>query len=90
MKSKFGKTTASNLESKFNAGENILDYFDVKNGEVIVPQKRGRSKNGLGIKRSSLHSLSLRLLPTAERKIRFYAKKNQLTLSEAVEALVMR
>lgn len=27
-----GKTTAGNLEEKFDAGEDVLDYFDIERG----------------------------------------------------------
>ena len=33
------KTTAANLEAKFDAGENVLDYFDVKNFKRINHKK---------------------------------------------------
>ena len=30
-------TTADNLETKFDRGEEVLDYFDVENNRVIEP-----------------------------------------------------
>ncbi len=33
-------TNAENLEEKFDRGEEVLDYFNVRAAKVIVPQKR--------------------------------------------------
>ncbi|MFH1067411.1 MAG: CopG family transcriptional regulator [bacterium] len=33
-------TNAGNLEARFDAGENVLDYFDVKNAKVVRPSIR--------------------------------------------------
>jgi hypothetical protein len=44
-KSQDDATTARNLEEKFNRGEDVLDYFDVRKARVIHPQaKRSTSK----------------------------------------------
>ena len=40
-KSQTDSTTAKNLEEKFNRGEDVLDYFDVRNARVISPQSKG-------------------------------------------------
>ena len=32
-------TTAANLEAKFDAGEDVLDFFDVDSTKVVVPNK---------------------------------------------------
>jgi hypothetical protein len=37
-KSQAKPTTAQNLEHKFDAGEDVLDYFDVRKARVIEPQ----------------------------------------------------
>jgi len=37
-KSQADATTARNLEEKFNRGEDVLDYFDVRKACVIDPQ----------------------------------------------------
>ena len=34
------KTTAGNLEEKFDRGEDVLDYFDVQRAEVINPKTK--------------------------------------------------
>jgi hypothetical protein len=33
-------TTAGNLEAKFEAGEDVLDYFDLNAAKVVTPVKR--------------------------------------------------
>jgi hypothetical protein len=44
-KSQADATTAKNLEEKFDRGEDVLDYFDVRKARVIDPQsKRPTSK----------------------------------------------
>ena len=44
-KSQAEATTARNLEEKFDRGEEVLDYFDVRKARVIDPQsKRATSK----------------------------------------------
>jgi hypothetical protein len=50
------KTTAKNLEEKFDRGENVLDYLDVRKARVVDPQgKRLVSKGKFGylVKRNS-------------------------------------
>jgi len=32
-------TTAENLEAKFDAGEDVLDFFDLGSAKVVLPQK---------------------------------------------------
>ena len=39
-KSQADATTARNLEEKFDRGENVLDYFDVRKARVIDPQSK--------------------------------------------------
>jgi hypothetical protein len=40
-KSQANPTTAKNLEEKFDRGEDVLDYFDVRKARVITPQSKG-------------------------------------------------
>ena len=35
------RTTAENLEEKFDRGEDVLDYFDVRKARVINPRSKG-------------------------------------------------
>ena len=37
-------TTAANLEAKFDAGEDVLDYFDLSTAKVAAPMKRSVAK----------------------------------------------
>ncbi len=37
-------TTAANLEAKFDAGEDVLDYFDLSTAKVLPAAKRGVAK----------------------------------------------
>jgi hypothetical protein len=36
-------TTAENLEDKFNRGEDVLDYFDVRKARVVRPKSKQRA-----------------------------------------------
>ena len=40
-KSQAEPTTAKNLEDKFDRGEEVLDYFDVRDARVIHPRSKG-------------------------------------------------
>jgi hypothetical protein len=35
------QTTAKNLEEKFDRGDEVLDYFDVRKARVITPSSKG-------------------------------------------------
>ncbi|MEO6738929.1 MAG: hypothetical protein ABIP20_01670 [Chthoniobacteraceae bacterium] len=37
-------TTAANLEAKFDAGEDVLDYFDLSTAKIAAPMKRPVAK----------------------------------------------
>jgi hypothetical protein len=37
-KSRTEPTTAKNLEEKFDRGEDVLDYFDVRKAQVVRPR----------------------------------------------------
>jgi hypothetical protein len=39
-------TTAKNLEEKFDRGEDVLDYFDVRKARVINAQSKGSAGKG--------------------------------------------
>ena len=34
------RTTAENLEEKFDRGEDVLDYFDVRKARVVDPEAK--------------------------------------------------
>ncbi len=38
-KSRAKQTTAANLDAKFNAGDHVLDYFDLSTAKVMLPTK---------------------------------------------------
>jgi hypothetical protein len=40
-KSQAEPTTARNLEEKFDRGEDVLDYFDVRKARVLGPSSKG-------------------------------------------------
>ncbi|HEY4272221.1 MAG TPA: hypothetical protein VGM65_09465 [Candidatus Udaeobacter sp.] len=46
-KSQDKKTTADNLEEKFDRGEDVLDYFDVGKAPIVDPQSRSGAKEKL-------------------------------------------
>ena len=39
------RTTAENLEGKFDRGEDVLDYFDVRKARVVDPQSKSGARN---------------------------------------------
>lgn len=44
-------TTARSLEEKFDRGEDVLDYFDLKKARVIDPRSKGSAaKEKFGIR----------------------------------------
>ena len=50
------RTTPENLEGKFDRGEDVLDYFDVRKARVIDPQAKelgSKSKFACPVKRNS-------------------------------------
>jgi len=66
-KSKGEATTARNLEEKFDRGDDVLDYFDVRKARVIGPS--AKAKFVYPVKRNSKR-------PTAVReKSAHYRKK---------------
>lgn len=38
------KTTEANLIDKFENGEDVLDYFDVDNAEIVYPESAGGTR----------------------------------------------
>ena len=43
-KTQANATTAKNLEGKFDRGEHVLDYFDVRKARVIRPRSSSGAK----------------------------------------------
>lgn len=57
------KTTAANLEEKFDRGEDVLDYFDVGKARVIDPKSKQSpptAKFSYPVKRNSVREKSAR------------------------------
>ena len=38
------RTTAENLEEKFDRGQDVLDYFDARKARVVDPQSKSNAK----------------------------------------------
>ena len=72
-KSQAEPTTARNLEDKFDRGENVLDYFDVRKARVINPKSKGsavKTKFAYPPKRNSDRRAAVR-----EKSARYRNKK---------------
>jgi hypothetical protein len=70
-KSQADATTAKNLEEKFDRGEDVLDYFDVRKARVINPQAKDSVAKGTttySVKRSSKRPAGVREKSTRYRK----------------------
>ena len=73
-KSDADPTTAKNLEDKFDRGENVLDYFDVRKACVVDPQSKhsvAKGKFGYSVKRNSNRRPAL----VREKSARYRKKK---------------
>lgn len=83
MKKLSTKTTSRNLESRFEAGKNVLDYFDTSRVTVT----RGGARVGAGRKRLGKLRKTIKLSPQAVRRFEAYARrKSKGNFSAAVEA----
>jgi hypothetical protein len=75
-KSRTEGTTAKNLEEKFDRGEDVLDYFDVRKARVIRPRAASlatKAKFAYPAKRNAPRSV------VAREKSSAYRKKNKAT-----------
>jgi hypothetical protein len=73
-KSRANPTTTKNLEEKFDRGENVLDYFDVRKARVVDPQGKrsvAKGKFGYSVQRNS----NRRPAVVREKSARFRKKK---------------
>ena len=55
-KSRANATTARNLEEKFDQGDDVLDYFDVRKAKLLRPQSKGagaKTKFAYPVKRNA-------------------------------------
>ena len=68
-KSEGEATTAKNLEEKFDQGEDVLDYFDMRKARVIDPKSKGsaKAKFAYPMKRNSKPTAIVREKPAGYR-----------------------
>lgn len=77
------RTTATNLESRFEAGKDVLDYFDVTRAVV----SHGGARPGAGRKPAGKLRKTVKLSPAAVRRFQAYALRKKLpNFSAALEA----
>ena len=69
-KSQDKKTTADNLEDKFDRGEDVLDYFDLRKARVVDPQSKisDKEKFAYPVKRNSVQCAVVREKSGSYRK----------------------
>lgn len=73
-------TTASNLEARFDAGKDVLDYFD-------VTRTHGGARPGAGRKPEGKLRKTVKISPAAVRRFQSYARRHKLpNFSAALEA----
>ena len=76
-------TTASNLEARFDAGDDVLDCFDVTRATVT----HGGARPGAGRKPTGKLRKTVKLSPATIRRFQAYARRNKLpNFSAAIEA----
>jgi len=81
MKSKSTKTTAANIEERFDAGEDVSDYFDFSR-----PVVWGGARRGAGRKKSGKVRKQVMLSSSVAEKIRRIAVRRKESFSATVEA----
>ncbi|MBU3664408.1 MAG: hypothetical protein FGM15_00825 [Chthoniobacterales bacterium] len=81
MKSKSTKTTADNLEGRFDAGDDVSDYFDFSRPVVWGGSRRGAGRKKLGKVRKQVM-----LTEAVAEKIRRIAARKKQSFSATVEA----
>lgn len=79
----FIKTTANNLESRFDDGENILDYFDA--GKAT---QWGGPRRGAGRKKGERKQYVTRLTPETIQAIKARAQLENRPECEVLESLL--
>lgn len=78
------KTTAANLDSRFEAGKDVLDYFDASRALVT----HGGARPGAGRKPTGKVRKTVKLSPEAVRRFQAYARRKKLAnFSAALEAV---
>jgi len=80
-------TTASNLEARFEAGEDVLDYFDASRAVV----SHGGFRHGAGRRPTGKMRKTVKLSPAAVNRFEAYARLKKLpNFSAALEAASFR
>ncbi len=78
------RTTAVNLEDRFDGGKEVLDYFDAARAIVT----HGGARPGAGRKHEGKLRKTVKLSPTAVRRFQAYARRKKLpNFSAALEAV---
>jgi len=78
-------TTAANLEARFAAGQDVLDYFDPT--RAVVTHGHGGARAGAGRKPLGRRAKTVKLSPAAIRRFEAYARRKSLPhFSAALEA----
>lgn len=76
-------TNSANLEARFKAGEDVLDYFDLTQAKLT----HGGARPGAGRKASGKLRKTVKLSPAAVRRYQAYARRHKLAdFSAALEA----
>ncbi len=76
-------TTATNLEARFDAGKDVLDYFDSARAVLT----HGGARPGAGRKPAGKLRKTVKLSPGAVRRFQAYARRKKLPdFSAALEA----
>jgi hypothetical protein len=76
-------TTAANLETRFDAGKDVLDYFDASRAMVT----HGGARLGAGRKPAGKLRKTVKLSAAAVRRFQAYARRKKLpNFSAALEA----
>ena len=76
-------TTARNLATRFEAGQDVLDYFDVSRAVVT----HGGARPGAGRKPAGKLRKTVKLSPEAVRRFQIFARHRKLpNFSAALEA----
>jgi hypothetical protein len=74
---------SANLEARYEAGEDVLDYFDVSRAAV----SHGGARQGAGRKPTGKMRKTVKLSPAAVNRFKAYARLNKLpSFSAALEA----
>lgn len=84
MKKSSTKTTSRNLEARFDAGDDVFDYFDTSRAVAT----HGGRRPGAGRKPLGKLRKTVKLSPEAVRRLEKYARREGLeNFSEAIEAV---